>query len=232
MKILSNLLFLIAFLHLSCSEQNERKTEKVSELAECTCIDEGFSSSKEPPFAKSKIGSIPVLFCGYNGSDYKLDSINSNRGFKRTGFEVISCKDNSSIFSVGEYYTDSIVINQTGFSIYQLAQFPTKNQTAYSLFPILKFSFNIENNKIVIDTSLALNENLLSKDYLSWLEKWVDDAKLNKEQPTIFPDLNMHYLFLRAIKNSEFENEFISSGPYDGYMGPIFSDLKSYLKYK
>jgi len=226
------LLILITFLLHSCSEQNEIKTKKIDETSKCNCIDVGFSSSKSPAFAESRIGNISVLFCGYTGSAYELDSIKLNSGFKRTGFEIISCKDSSSIFSVGEFYTDSIVINQSGFSIYQFARFPTKNQREYSLNPILKFSFKEENGKIIIDTSLALNQNLLSEDYLSWLKKWADEAKLNQEQTTMFPDLNMHYLFLKAIKDTEFENEFINSGPYDGYMGPLFRDLKNYLKYK
>lgn len=199
----------------------------------CKCIDNFFSSSLYAPFVYSKIGEYTVAFCGLIGKDYDLDSLarkaNNNAGFKRTGYEIILCSKDSSIYVVGEYYLDSIQLFDNHFELFRLSDFPVDSTMEYQNIPLLEFHFTESNGKLKIDTTIAIPPKFTTDSYLEQIKKLVEENKADSLKTTKYHDLKLHYLFLKAVSNDAFKEEFKSSGPYDGYMGPIFRDFKSYL---
>lgn len=201
----------------------------------CKCVDGAFSSKNDSPIAYSRIGKIRVMFCGYKGEYYELDSMENaqnNFGFKCTGFEIIQCSNDSVLFVVGEYYTDSIRVSEEGFKHFRLSHFPKAKNIEYEPTTLLEYQYKETHDGIRIDTLIALPTKYFQKKYLNELADLVEFYKNDTTDTSKYHDLKLHYLFLRAVSDEKFKEEFISSGPYDGYMGPIFRDFKSYLGYE
>src|SRR5690554_897925 len=228
------ILILLTFYSCSRKDCSNQTAEKEIEVS-CKCIDGTFSSSKEEPIANSRIGEKKVVFCGIKGEYYELDTADTtqeNFGFKRTGFDIIQCSNDSVLFVVGEYYTDSIHISEEGFKHFRLTHFPKVKGLKYEPTTLLEFHFRETSDGITIDTFIALPNRFFDEEYLNDLANLVGFYKGDTTDTSKYHDLKLHYLFLRAISDEKFKKEFISSGPYDGYMGPIFRDFKSYLGYE
>lgn len=197
---------------------------------DCKCIDNIFSSAESQPIALSKIGNKEIAFCGFHYDD--IGVLGKDSSFVGCGYEVILCYERKSIFEAGEYYTDSIKINRKGFEIYRLSNFPTLKSKKYTPIPLLLFTFRDKNDRIMIDTTLSIDEKYFSSTYLNNLKEMMNAAIEDSSNSTAYQDLRLHYLFLKAIKDEKHELEFIKSGPYDGYMGPIYNDFIKYLGLK
>ncbi|EON78929.1 hypothetical protein ADIS_0522 [Lunatimonas lonarensis] len=217
----------------SCSQTDSSgvTAEEKMEVS-CNCVDGVFSSRNALPIAHSRIGKILVIFCGYKGDYYELDSIDNtqnNFGFKRTAFEIIQCSNDSVLVVVEEYYTDSIRVSDEGFKHFRLSHFPKAENLEYEPTTLLEYQYKETQDGIGIDTLIALPPKFFQQKYLNELVGLVEFYKNDTTDTSKYYDLKLHYLFLRALSDEKFMGEFISSGPYDGYMGPVFRDFKSYL---
>lgn len=217
------------FTQPSCGQPEGKSAEL------CGCIDYRFSSKESVPIAHSYIGKQIIAFCGYQkeySDGEKVGILSQDSSFIGCGYEIILCSENKSIYSLGEAYNDSVKLYSNHFEVFRIELFPDKYGESYKPISLFKIEFFEDGDKIESDTSIAIPHNYLSEDFLSNIKSQADIAKADSENPTKHLDLELHYMFLRAIADKAFEEEFINSGPYDGYLAVIHTRFQDYLKMK
>lgn|GEM_PF-1863320 len=228
MKKIYAILITIGCLICSC-KQNSTVSK-----AECKCIDHRFSSSKFIPIATSTIDNIPVAFCGYSskGSEYleEYGILKSDSSFIGIGYEVIDCSTQKSIFDEGEYYTDSIKINVNGFEIFRLAHIVNPNGNFGNLIPVIQFNFSKSKQGFQLDTLFAFPEKYFSDGYIQQVKTHIDSLENSELEKYEFVEFKMELLFLKALNDINQLDKFLNSGPYNGYLGPLFRDFCYYAK--
>lgn len=224
-------LVIILALSIGFSKFQNLTTETLSD--NCNCIDGFFSTSTKKPIATADHNGRSFSFCGYSSEatkyrrDYGL--LRPDTSFLLCGFELIDCETQTSIFSEGEYYTDSVKLTYDGFELYRLTRLPNPNGGTYISVPAVQFNIIRDGNSFTTDTVLAIPESFYQSDYLMAIEKNLTSLKQDSSKQMEAADLELSYLFLRALQSDENKTAFYDNAPRDGYMGPIFTDYKLYL---
>tara|TARA_Y100000739_G_C20513981_1_gene420905 strand:- start:302 stop:1006 length:705 start_codon:yes stop_codon:yes gene_type:complete len=202
----------------------------------CACIDYRCSSSDKKPIAKITLDSRELIFCGYSGKATKYQGnygiLRSDSTFLLSGFALIDCSNKKSIFSEGEYYTDSVKLTSNGFELYRIIWLPNPNGGEYLPVPALKFKIQNVQDRLTVDTLLTIPKSFYSSSYLNQIKKNLDVLRKDKEKKMSADDLEFQYLFLRALNDTDYRQDFEDNAPRDGYMGKTYRDYQRYLEIK
>jgi hypothetical protein len=229
-------IILIYFLTLTVGSVFGQVVNNDTHSTACKCIEGSFSSSSKHPIATVRQGEHEFAFCGYTSEASKHERdfgfLRLDSSFLLVGFELIDCKNGTSIFEEGEYYTDSVKFTDDGFELFRLTNLPNPSGGKYVSVPVIEFKFTRKESGFTVDTSFALTEVYYQDNYLEHLEKNLTALKTNQSMTMEAKDLELHFLFLKAVSDKKYAADFLNSAPYDGYMGPIFRDYISYLNLK